>query len=540
MNRYNYLPFFTCAVLFVITWFLKLVWGGPGGDPQAKWNGAVRFAGVTLAIGLIAGYVGMVIYYVVSPTHIDHAEPAIVSCSHLLLSGQPVYQDLEAAPRYSMLYGPSTYCLYAMALWLLPSGLFACKVLAGLAALGTVALGGLCLSKCVKGRPLVIMTGLMCGLCMANVPNTFWTRADPLIGLCVAFALWAAISRKGVGASLGLGIACGLAVNLKINAAFHFIFPLLILFHRAGWQPAVLAVAVAMLTACIPFLLPNISFWMWLRILLAAGKVGLGANEILWSSQWLLFLCLPIAIPWLVLHFSRCDWRAQSPGMRLGLLGILASLTAQSLFASKAGSDPTQFVPLIPIVLYGCGGMVSAMPEARRGLLWSQSKWLRPLALAFFLTAAILGAYQWTQIAGAIRLQNPFSRAVNADLSAIMTRLPGRSIVMGCGGNETEFVSNHFLPLVLNGHPYFIEPVALMEFEKAGVPIPQATRDVLRAEKFDVWLIPRNNPPFAMLNLYRPNRPLFDPAFRQDFEAHYQKIGSSSFFDVYVRKTALK
>ncbi len=57
----------------------------------------------------------------------------------------------------------------------------------------------------------------------------------------------------------------------------------------------------------------------------------------------------------------------------------------------------------------------------------------------------------------------------------------------------------------------------------------------LTKEEFRYWIIPAGDQPFTFQSYYT-QKPLFDPSVGQLFLAHYQKVDSSGFYDVYQAK----
>lgn len=535
MIRYNYEPLLVLGPVFVIWLAGGLIGRRCFGNLHAMGSKWLQATGLAVALLLVIANVALVLTYLVSATHLDHIEPSVVCGAYGLMHGKTLYHAPDAAERYSLLYGPATHLLYGIGMWGFGESFFACKLVAGMAALGAFAIGARLGSRFCRGEQLWLLAGALAALLLAHAPKTFWVRADPLILFCVTWALWAAVSARRTTAVACFAIALGIATNLKINAPLHFALPGVLLYERFGPRALIATGIVGGATAMLPFLLPGVSFENWVSTLRVAGRHGIGLAELRWAAEWFVSMGGMLVSLWLVT--KKFQPAAFEDGPRLGgkhLLALLVSLVGAGLFASKAGSDPTQFVPLLPLLVWVGGYRWFSLALPTRRLILDQHYWFGALLGASLLTGGALGIYQGQQTFRAILQQDPISSAVYSDLRFLMMLWRDKRISMGCGDNRSEFISNHFVPLALEGHPYLLDPVALMEYDKAGMPLPVRTRELIEKANVDVWLIPKGDAPFSMRNPYPPHRPLFDTAFREAFERRYRKIASSHFFDVYA------
>lgn len=534
MIRINYQPLIILVPLFGILWAARTMCARlrPGALERFNpWFGPVLRV---TAICWLGGYVALVLGYCFSATHLDHIEPSIVSAAYTVVSGRPLYHVVESAERYSMLYGPTAYLGYGLAMRAFASDFEVCKVIAAVAGLGSLLFCWLAFRRAGSRRAALLFTGLLAGVFLAHSPKTFWVRADPIILLCVCGALCAAAVWSKGAAAVAFAFGLGIAMDAKVSAAAHFIPVAVILASRFGWRVVSLAGAGAVVIAASTFLLPGVSFDNWIQILRLAGRHGFRAAEVNWALQWAAMLLVAMAAMWLALrNEGRVRTRHASSNGEL-LVAVSLSVAVGAVFASKIGSDPTQLVPTVPVL---CWAMCKRWQEdhgAVRGTTGTKPRWFGPFVAANLLTVIFLAAYQGYWTVNALVRQNPISVAIYADLRWLTKVWSGARISMGCGGNAAEFVSSHFPTLVLTGHPYVLDPAAVMEFEKAGIPLSAATVEMLQRGEIPVWLIPKGDAPFSMLNPYPPHRPLFDEEFRQTFLARYRKAGSSRFFDFYV------
>jgi hypothetical protein len=74
----------------------------------------------------------------------------------------------------------------------------------------------------------------------------------------------------------------------------------------------------------------------------------------------------------------------------------------------------------------------------------------------------------------------------------------------------------------------------------AGVSIPASTLEYLDQCRTQIWLVPKDDVPFNMTNVYSlmdpehfPARQVFSDEFRDIFFRRYTKQGSSKYFDIW-------
>jgi hypothetical protein len=121
-----------------------------------------------------------------------------------------------------------------------------------------------------------------------------------------------------------------------------------------------------------------------------------------------------------------------------------------------------------------------------------------------------------------------------ADVRGIMDRYPDISIGMACGGEDNSFRCTWLRPLlVFANNPLLVEPIAVMESQLNGKEIPQETYKALEDGVVAMWLVPRNEQPFAKLNWYAPHEPVFSERFIKHFESLYSVRDHSQYFDLW-------
>jgi hypothetical protein len=538
MSWMTYLPliFFGCLVFLAILAGCVVAYALPA-ETIRRVGPRARRAMLICAFAILVGYFCLALLYLFSPVHLDHLEPSVVAIAHEFHDGRPVYQALDSAERHSLLYGPFTFIAYSAAMALLSPSLFSCKLLAVSSSLAFLILAFLCLRKTSGWRCGVAGSAFLAAVLAIHGGNAFWTRPDPLICSCAGIALWAALAtRPAIGVAV-LALSIGLGVNLKVHALFYFVYPIMLFAGRAGFRNALIAVLASFGVAVLPFFAPNISFRNWFQLVMLTRSHGIGRIELIRCLQWFLLLA-PIVLFPVAVRYLKGGSRPSTGAAHWQLrpAALLLSMLAVTILGAKAGSGPWHLMPFVPLL--SCESLmlwegVELQGEPKRNLFQS----VRLTAVGAYLAAAMfLGTMQGWRLSSWLSAANPVSRDVVEDVERIMKTFPGKRISMGCGGNDSEFISSHFLPLVLAQQPYFFDPGTMMDIEKAGLPLPAKSASILAERRVDVWLIPKGAEPFSMLNVYAPHRPLFPPRFRQIFLENYEPRFASKYFDLYLSR----
>ncbi len=522
------LPFVLAAVAILRTW------------------GSTRYATTALnylALGLLAAAILGLLYfasiYLISLAFTDHIEPNTAVVAWLYANGGQIYHPVDAAERYSFLYGPLAY---------ITTGLFyqafgASTLTAKLAGFVCLLLSMLVLGYAVRRRypdrwfPCIVALGYFSLIALFFKNHSFWSKPDPFMILAVGVGLVACLMANRRGAWLLLGVALGLAVNAKITGAIYFLPLLAWQFERDGIRAVLVCGLTALLVAVLPFLSPAISLLNYIAWLQFAGDHGLSIGLLIQNFLFILFACIPVLLFLL--------WQKRVEGVMSMLAGhklvMSASIVAVLLIlvaASKPGSGPHHFLPFLPLLAFLTAGAVK-VAQAGRGR-WTAYAFWGPVAAMLIATSLKAGFsfYYGVRVvnsqAGAIKLID--------EVASIAAKYPDRNVYMGYGDGSRytrTFVRNY---LAYAGHPYFIDAPALMDFQLSGIEIPQATIDRMLADNTAVWLIPEGEEPFTILNWYFRfgEGYLFSDAFRDAFSRAFRKQYSATYFDVYVGNGELK
>jgi hypothetical protein len=359
------------------------------------------------------------------------------------------------------------------------------------------------------------------------------------MSLTVALALFGVLSSSGWTALMLLSLATGLCFGIKITGVLYFLPIFALLYRRFGMRTAALAAFGAGVVGCLPFAFPQISLRNYVLWFHEASRHPLRAVEFLSNLRTAVTISLP-ALLFLWWFYERdpkkCSnyLREQKPF----LLGLASALGLVTILASKMGAGNHHLLPLYPVIGFLCSDIYSQI-EATGAVrivsyasiaravcwLWLASSIATRIPVEFLTTEGRL-AKRWSQAA-----------AVTEDVTNIMQAHPGERIEMGY--SESYPLTFYRPTLVFAGNPLTLDAPALDDMQLSGLAIPQGTIDYIRSCQTQIWLIPKDDAPFVMPNIYAdarvfPARNLFEDRFRQAFLQAYQKVGSSEYYDLWA------
>jgi hypothetical protein len=476
--------------------------------------------------------------------YLGHIEPNIASVSSILLKGAPLYHSVNSTQRYSTIYGPMTYLTYALALRGMGSNILSLKLMVCLANLLLLWLLWRCYRQLLDPPDTLLLLTSVIAYLLISGTYVFQVRGDILIVLSVVLGLTAIHSTSKWLAVPLLALACALSFDIKVTALLYFL-PLYVLFiRRQGWGSAVLAGIGAAILVLVPFLSPQVSAKTYLEWLHVASREPLTRVEVLRELKLLPVLCAPFGLLlWQLAQKSRIALSNYVAKNRIFLVALGGCLAAVAVSASKIGAGPHHFMPFYPIAGYVCAGIyretktskVSQSAPPRLNfipLLW--------LWLAVAVAAQIAAGSLATVSTVLTSRSRAMATAVTSDLKRVMQDHPGETIEMGYGRWDS-YELTFFRPmLVFAGNPFTIDASSLDDTQLSGVEIPHNTLEYLQQCKTQVWLIPKGDAPFGLVNVYSlidprvfPERPLFSDEFRRIFFQQYRKQGSTKYFDIW-------
>jgi hypothetical protein len=471
------------------------------------------------------------ILYVLAGSYVDHAEPVIASLSWVYLTGsQPLYHALDAPDRYSLSYGPMVYIINAVAMWLLGASIATSKLMGVVACLSSIGIIFFTIRRLSSSAASAIITGILVTQLLLFYNYSYWNRPDPFLILCVSIGLLAVTRASTLAGGLWLGLMAGVAINLKIHGILYML-PVVVLFLLAKPNLHTLggSLIVWFVTVSIPFLLPQISISDYFKSLNAAIRHGFDPNTLFRSLLYL----IPFLAPMLAAKLLSSNTR-QPFSNTIFCFSILATALIVLILSSKPGAGPHYFLPLLPSVALGSALLIrrSSTSRAKTAEHWNSKIGLILLtsSVLALLPSAILSQARVAHYF----FNNSHHKGQEQEIAELLKANEGRSIQMGY--SEHSVYQNTFSrPLIVfAGNTYFFDAVALMDYDAAGVKMPQSTIDELHRCRIHKWLIPQGGAPFNMRNWYPTGRNIFGDDFQSSFLATYEQVSSGEYFDLWT------
>jgi hypothetical protein len=493
---------------------------------------AILLAGYLVLVGLSTTYVGFS----------DHVEPNIVAVSSLVSRGAPLYHGLESAQRYALLYGPMSYLPFVWALRILGQQMLSVKLVVVLANVALFALLWRVYRTRLTRAQTTLATVAIIPFLLAGEPYLIEVRGDVLMIVAAALGLVGAIGALRWRAALLLAAGAGICVGVKITGGVYFVPLFVMLFNRRGLRSTAAAGLGAVLIACLPFSLPEVSVtnhFLWLR---EAGHHPLAWFELVRSAKALVTVSVPVLLlMWRLHERDRQAWQLYLRQERMFLLALLFSVGLTTVAASKTGAGEHHYLPFYPLLGYLCCDLYSRA-QTVSGMGRSSLRAAISIICCIWLLTRVGTRVEWGwDLTGPHVLEGrEMAVSVTSDLTEIMRKHPAEKIEMGYGqqlGKTNELT--YFRPvLVFAGNPLTLDAPALADMELGKLAVPQSTIVYLQSCQTQIWLIPKGEHPFTLPSLYDnansfPRRDIFGDALRAAFFAQYQKRESSAYFDLW-------
>ena len=498
------------------------------GKPTPDWAGRVILG---LAIFAALNLLAVVIAYALYPGYLEHGEASISATAFRLLQGHPAYYSFTAPERISNVYGPWTYLWHAWPLALFGASLTTSKIAAVLGPV-LVLLGAWAVGRRHGRQGEAVAVALAAGFLIFQLGFPVTIRPDSLLTVLVTVSLLAMLRAEGRcdmawAETLAMGVAGGIAVNVKIHAALYLAPVVLLHLLPNWWRLAPMALAgLAALT--LPFLSPLFPLHDYLSWF---GPMSNKENS--WIALRMLWMKLAFYLGFPLLTWALAGFGGLKSRERIYLAAYLGCALLVLLPATKVGANHHYYLPFLPLAVdLTLRGLAAAgeRPRARQALAIL-------IVLLLFMAGQsekrFLKALEWTQ-----------SRDVVAEIGQILRDHPGTTIQMGVGGPNTEekffLYSWRNLP-VFAGGPYTMDSGIVMEMTKLGVPMPAEAIRRMAACETQLWLTPQGEEPFSLKGYYEQTnqvgiavrQTVYDPVWRATFAAHHHLEASGRYFDLW-------
>ena len=491
----------------------------------------VRLGAASILILLVLQF-AVTAAYLVFPGYLDHAEPAIAATSWLGWQGGPLYPSFETGDVYGVVYGPILLQANGLALWLLGPSVVASKIL-GVGAFVSAQILAFIIFRRSGATAMEALTiaGAQCVVQSAFNEQglSFGVRSDPLLFLASEFSVLAAISRPtNVNAAL-LGLAAGVAVNLKIHGALYilpsFVFFLCQIHSKTTGVRLILVSAVTAMTISVaPFLLNNVSLSFYLQLL----QITLHQEIERWLLEKNVVFALMSLTPilWFYLFFAPklprgFGWFFTSTIVCMGITAIVGAIQ---------GAGPHHLLPFLPSLFWA---FFVVRRRAENELTGPVGRALLEGGTLGLIVALLFGygpilAISWDRTLSQFA-RAPLVQIATDEINNALDHNPGLRVAVGPGTSPGfDAMKLRVIP-VFHGNPLPVDTFVWMDADLAGVS-DRIVSGLLRECRVDIWLLPVGIP--FLLEGYFPGRNLFSDDVLTDFYESYDKQeGSGRVFD---------
>lgn len=363
-------------------------------------------------------------------------------------------------------------------------------------------------------------------------PISFWVRPDALTILATSLGLLSLFLRGRILPLITLSVGIVLAFDSKLDSIVFLLPPVAVLVSRNGLKFFAWLAAVSIPLSFVPFLIPNVTlhgFSIW-----AFSMVGSATrlDQALKNLFFFAMLVLPVAL------FCPRDMFWANREMTEDGIILLSALVAGVLVmypAAKIGSGTHHYAPLsvwIGYLLARCASRREAPEPGHQRQAWS-IVWLSGFAVWAVLTVLIFvrSAHPILDF-----LQDKEPGLAQEDLLRPVHRYPAGQVQMGYGSPST-YRDSFLRPWIYqSGMPDVVDAPACMNMQVMGLT-QEAFKRCLAQEQYRYWILPKGTP--FSLSFYM-DEPLFEAKVGPLFADHYERIESSSFYDVYESRQATR
>jgi hypothetical protein len=474
-------------------------------------------------------------WYLWSPTYIDHIEASAASMTHYWMQGKPIYPALSSFTFHALLYGPLLPEVNSLG-YSLAGGVLGSKLVGWAAA--WLALGIIACSAAPRERDWNWLIGLVAAGCIVASFGSILTanRADSLLLLLAAVAMWSAARLPMWFGVLLMGSLAGLAAGLKLHGPAYLLpaFAWLAVRHvpslplRTALAAALVTILVAAVALGVTFLPPNVDATHFISYLRLGAKHGLDPTSFAWGCAFLLCFWTP---PLFVARALRTDpARAVPRQLILFAAVLLLAELAVTVIAAKPGAGTHHMLPFVGYHSFLLTQLLACAGSHNGPRHWRE----RPTAHAALVgVALVLFGTSWSTALGirasvSFELQGPLQREQSAELLRFADAYPGGMV--GIAGNES-YALTFLRPWITLRGTLQTDYGAWMDWNLSGVS-DQPLAIALRTCAIPYLFVPIGGEPFSIINTYGSG-PLFSDDVRDAFAGRYALIDPGRFFNVY-------
>jgi hypothetical protein len=520
------------VVILVCMTAYRLYYDAPSPKSASTHRSGILKANTLLAsMGLLlcAVFFCALFSYLLFPNYLDHVEPLVAAISAQYAHGMPIYPLWNHGEGiYGLPYGPALFQLNALVLAIFPT-IAGSKLLGILMPILAAFLQYFTISHIESDRNIRLRLIALSIIIFSTSYYCFEDRGDSFLLMLSSLCMFAFYRLRPVPAAIIIGLAAGLAIDIKIHAFLYFLAPALGLLARQNSamriaRYAVIGVACAVVAALLPFAFPDVDISRYAAYLFLAGSVGW--DPILFVQNILLVLALA-AIPAAAYFVQRPQLDRDS---HIFLFSAAAMAVLVAIAAAAPGAGPHHLLPFAPIAIIALAKVLAA-PRQRP---LARSETLNAIFLSALITFGVVGFSANAYVIDTTIRTAAVERLKLKELLNLHGRFPQAEM----GLSDFDHYSDTYLypALAFDGSKLRFVGASWEGLQAAGVN-SSYTIDLLTGCNVAAWILPSHGAPFTSLSLYTI-KPLMSGTFLETFYRNYHLTAHGKYFDVWQCRSA--
>jgi hypothetical protein len=515
----------------------------------------VRIVGLFLLLFAVAKTTYNVSYYVSSVDIVWPLEPQLLSVGALASRGEAIYPTKEEDAFYGQVYGPLIYQAFGWAFNLFSPNITVAKIVCVSALFLSLFVWFYALydSKNKKFFLEVFFCFLMMFLYFGIY--TYNIRPDTLIFMGTVIACLSLFVRGFILSTILLVMGTTIVFSLKITGVL-YLLPIYLCF-AGKYRRLFATIGIGLL-----------SLWLGVLFMLYYGQDTAGYFFLLTNTSdalpmsfkhapfFIQFILITLAPLFCLLFLKKqkeqiCESSSHKSVLRqidtfswdsleISVLALLLSMIGTGYLAGRLIAANHHLIPyffVISCVLkYQYNKLNAQTPsQSVQDNYFRVPLYAGAISFGLFIALAPYHRVDWFRSP-----QNSPILKIKNDILSLHQKYQGKKIHIGAGEtdpNRSDGASSHRHWLVFEGHPFLFESTTAMELALGKVDVSQKLIRLFEKGSVDIWLIPRDETPFAFRSSYDKSQ-VFTNQTIEIFLKTHTLIEKTKFFDVYMRKSS--
>jgi len=492
-----------------------------------------------IAIFIVLVFVSSQLYKSLAPPIGSQFQSQILSVGANYYNGGSIYPQFSSGLLYASAYGPMPYLMNGGVFYLTKSFVFT-KIFASLLyLLGIYIWYRVFRLRLTKIQSLVLVFCIYIPLLQFNYISGVGADLFPLLLVGLSYLLYySTFSWKKRGIILALFGA------LLSTTKLHYVIALLPLgfnfFLKYKFLRAVYSVTLFIFFGAMIWLMPRVDLFDYISLLKIMSGHSFSSSILIGNIQTLILALVPA---WLIFILTYKKFGYKGVGIQYFI--FLCTSVVLAIIGSKKGSGAghlhVMFAVAYTILIFN-DQKTNPVSKIYSNFILMKSN-IRIIVVAFlvswFAVNFLLGFSR--QFSDIIFFKNRYKEKMTEEINNINKSNPGKKIHMGIGSGRpfsprvTKGWSSTYYRALLPalGHPYILDSASWIDFTE-NIKLPNGFVDRVKNCEIDIWLIPKNQKPFALT--WRGEQ-VFSNNFQDLFVNTYNKINSSTNYDLWGCKS---